>query len=145
VAIRCTHRTTVVISASESHKSEQRKHFKARFEACANILSRSHARLGLEFLCPLHIRKRLPYEFIWRMDEMLEFARECGPNVGLELDSWHWHHAGAAEKDIIATGKENIINVQVNDAPRLPPEQIRDDERLVPGEGGTDLAGLFGE
>jgi sugar phosphate isomerase/epimerase len=64
--------------------------------------------------------------------------------VGLELDSWHWHHAGATVKDISAAGKENIINVQVNDAPRLPPEQIRDDERLMPGEGVIDLAGFFG-
>jgi len=32
----------------------------------------------------------------------------------------------------------------VNDAPRLPPEEIRDDERLMPGEGVIDLAGFFG-
>ena len=55
-----------------------------------------------------------------RMDEMLAFAKECGPNVGLELDSWHWHHAGGTTKDIIHAGKENIINVQVNDSPDLP-------------------------
>jgi len=84
-----------------------------------------------------------PYEFIWRMDEMLEFAKEIGPNVGLELDSWHWHHAGATVKDIMAAGKENIINVQVNDSPALPPDKIRDDERLMPGEGIIDLVSFF--
>jgi sugar phosphate isomerase/epimerase len=83
------------------------------------------------------------YEFIWRMDEMLEFAKEIGPNVGLELDSWHWHHAGATVKDIIAAGKENIINVQVNDSPALAPDKIRDDERLMPGEGVIDLVSFF--
>ena len=85
-----------------------------------------------------------PYEFIWRMDEMLEFAKECGPMVGLELDSWHWHHAGATVKDIIAAGKDSIVNVQVNDSPGLPPDQIRDDERLMPGEGVIDLVAFFG-
>jgi len=84
-----------------------------------------------------------PHEFIWRMDEMLAFAKECGPNVGLELDSWHWFHAGATVGDILSAGKENIINVQVNDSPRLPPEQIRDDERLMPGEGVIDLSAFF--
>ena len=107
-------------------------------------MARSHVRLGLEFLGPLHLRKMFPYEFIWRMDEMLEFAKEIGPNVGLELDSWHWHHAGATVKDIIAAGKENIINVQVNDSPALAPDKIRDDERLMPGEGIIDLVSFFG-
>ncbi len=142
-AIGCPRMNTYVMPSSERPKAEQRKIYKDRFRAAADILARSHVRLGLEFLGPLHLRKMFPYEFIWRMDEMLEFARECGPNVGLELDSWHWHHAGATVKDIIAAGRENIVNVQVNDSPRLAPEKIRDDERLMPGEGVIDLIGFF--
>ena len=33
--------------------------------------------------------------------------------------------------------------MQVNDSPDLPPEKIRDNERLLPGEGVIDLAGFF--
>jgi sugar phosphate isomerase/epimerase len=77
------------------------------------------------------------------MDEMLEFAQECGSNVGLLLDSWHWHHAGATPKDIVAAGKDNIVHVQVADSPDLPPEKILDGERLMPGEGVADLIGFF--
>jgi sugar phosphate isomerase/epimerase len=143
-AIGCPRMSTYILSSAERPKAEQRKIYKDRLRAAADILARSHVRLGLEFLGPVHLRQMFPHEFIWRMEEMLEFAKECGPNVGLELDSWHWHHAGATVKDIIAAGKGNIINVQVNDAPRLPPEQIRDDERLMPGEGVIDLAGFFG-
>jgi sugar phosphate isomerase/epimerase len=108
------------------------------------VLARSHARLGLEFLGPLHLRKRFPHEFIWRMDEMLEFARECGPNVGVLLDTWHWHHAGGTVADILAAGKDGIVHVQVNDSPKLPPEKILDNERLMPGEGVIDLTAVFG-
>lgn len=143
-AIGCPRMSTYIMSSSDRPKAEQRKTHKERLGAAADILARSHVRLGLEFLGPLHLRKMFPYEFIWRMDEMLEFAKECGPMVGLELDSWHWHHAGATVKDIIAAGKDNIINVQVNDSPRLPPDQIRDDERLMPGEGVIDLVAFFG-
>jgi sugar phosphate isomerase/epimerase len=143
-AVGCPRMNTYVMSSSDRPKAEQRKIYKDRLSAAADILARSHVHLGLEFLGPLHLRKMFQYEFIWRMDEMLEFAGECGPNVGLELDSWHWHHAGATVKDIIAAGKENIINVQVNDSPRLPPEEIRDNERLMPGEGVIDLTGFFG-
>ena len=143
-AIGCPRMNTYLLSSSERPKAVQRKFYKDRLRPAADILARSHVRLGLEFLGPLHLRKMLPYEFIWRMDEMLDFAKEIGPNVGLELDSWHWHHAGATTKDILAAGRDNIINVQVNDSPALPAEKIRDDERLMPGEGIIDLVGFFG-
>ena len=29
-------------------------------------------------------------------------AKECGPNVGLTLDAWHWYHAGGTVADILA-------------------------------------------
>lgn len=143
VEIGCPRMTTWIPSSSEIPKPELRKLWKARFQACANVLARSHARLGLEFLGPLHLRKRFAHEFIWRMDEMLEFARECGPNVGVLLDSWHWHHAGGTVADILAAGKDGIVHVQVNDSPTLPPEKILDNERLMPGEGVIDLTAVF--
>src|SRR6185437_9771426 len=87
--------------------------------------ARSHVRLGLEFLGPLHIRKAFRYEFIWQMNEMLAFAKDCGPNVGLLLDSWHWYHAGATIHDIVAAGRDRIVHVQINDSAKLPPEQVR--------------------
>jgi sugar phosphate isomerase/epimerase len=142
-AIGCPRMNTYIMPSSELPKAEQRKIYLDRFRAAADILARSHVRLGLEFLGPLHLRKMYPYEFIWRMDEMLQFAKECGPTVGLELDSWHWHHAGASVKDIIAAGKEHIVNVQVNDSPNIPPEKIQDSERLMPGEGVIDLIAFF--
>lgn len=142
-AVGCPRMNTYILSSSQLPKAEQRAIYKKRLTAAADILARSHVRLGLEFLGPVHLRKMFPYEFIWRMDEMLEFAKECGPNVGLELDSWHWYHAGATVEDIVAAGKDNIVNVQVNDSPRLPPDKIRDDERLMPGEGVIDLVSFF--
>jgi sugar phosphate isomerase/epimerase len=84
-----------------------------------------------------------PYEFIWKMPEMLDFAKECGPNVGLLLDSWHWHHAGATTGDIVAAGKERIVHVHFNDSLKLPPADVRDNERLMPGEGVIDLRGFL--
>ncbi len=77
------------------------------------------------------------------MDEMLEFAKECGPNIGLLLDSWHWHHAGATVADILAAGKSRVVTVHVSDAAKAPPEEVRDNQRLMPGEGVIDLVGFF--
>jgi len=142
-AIGCPRMVTYIMSSSPVPKNELRKTYKARFTECARILAGSNVRLGLEFLGPLHLRKAFPHEFIWHMNEMLEFAKECGPNVGLLLDVWHWHHAGATTQDIIAAGRESIVHVHFNDAPNLPPDQIRDNQRLLPGEGVIDLVGFL--
>ena len=143
-AIGCPRMATWVTSSSETPKDELRTLFKKRFSAAARVLAEHKVRLGLEFLGPLHIRKSLPHEFIWRMDEMLEFARECGPNVGLLLDAWHWHHARASVADILAAGKAGVVTVHVSDAPDLPPEKIVDGQRLMPGEGVIDFNAFFG-
>lgn len=142
-AIQCPRMVTYIISSSNTQKEELRKIYKRRFTASAEILAKHNVRLGLEFLGPLQFRKMFRYEFIWRMNDMLEFAKECGPNVGLLLDSWHWHHAGATTQDIVHAGRERIVHVHFNDAPNLPPEQIRDDERLLPGEGVINLVGFL--
>lgn len=143
-AIGCPRMITWIMSSSDKPKDEQRKIFKDRFTAAGELLAKSNVRLGLEFLGPLHIRKAGKYEFIYRMDEMLEFAKECGPNVGLLLDAWHWHHADATPKDIVNAGRDRIVHVHLADAPKLPPEQIRDDQRLLPGEGVINWKGFIG-
>ena len=74
---------------------------------------------------------------------MLEFAKECGSNVGLLLDAWHWHHAGATTADIVHAGKDRIVHLHFDDSPNLPPDKIRDNERLMHGEGVINLVGFL--
>lgn len=142
-ALGCPRMVTYLLSSSDKPKAEQRKILLDRFRAVSDVLARSHVRLGLEFLGPLHIRKAQPYEFIWRMDEMLAFAKECGSNCGLLLDTWHWHHAGATTDDILAAGKDRIVHVHFNDAAKQAPEDVRDNQRLLPGEGIINLKGCL--
>lgn len=143
-AVGCPRMVTWIMASSQTPKNELRALYKKRFSAAARILAEHNVRLGLEFLGPLQHRKRFPHEFIWRMREMLEFALECGPNVGLLLDAWHWHHAGATAQDILAAGKAGVVHVHVADSADLPPEMIQDGERLMPGEGVIDWNGFFG-
>ena len=142
-AIHCPRMMTYIMPSSDTPKDELRQTYKRRFAESARILAGSNVRLGLEFLGPLELRKMFKNEFIWRMNDMLAFARECGPNVGLLLDSWHWHHAGATPGDIVAAGRDRIVHVHFNDSPNLPPEKIHDNERLLPGEGVINLTGFL--
>ena len=51
--------------------------------------------------------------------------------------------AGATTDDIIHAGKDRIVHIHFDDAPNLPPEQIQDNERLLPGEGVINLTGFL--
>jgi sugar phosphate isomerase/epimerase len=142
-AIDCPTMLGILPPASATPKTELRKILKDRLMAVAGILQRSKVRLALEFLGPLHFRTGQPHEFIWRMDEALEFARECGPNIGLLLDVWHWYHSGATTADILAAGKARIFHVHLSDCVKLEPEQVRDNQRVLPGEGVINLTGFL--
>lgn len=141
--IGCPRMMAVLSPASRTPKPELRKIVTDRLRAISEILARSGLRLGLEFLGPLYMRTRLPYEFIWRMDETVELAADGGPNIGVVLDAWHWHHAGGTVADILAAGTSRIVHVHVSDAKDQPAEDVRDNQRLMPGEGIIDLAGFF--
>ncbi|HXW06486.1 MAG TPA: sugar phosphate isomerase/epimerase family protein [Vicinamibacterales bacterium] len=141
--IGCPRMMAVMPPSSATPKVELRKLVKDRLTEISAILLRSKIRLALEFLGPLHFRTRQPHEFIWRMDELLELTQECGPNAGMVLDAWHWHHAGATAADILEAGTARIFHVHVSDAKAQPPEDVRDNQRLMPGEGVIDLTTFF--
>jgi sugar phosphate isomerase/epimerase len=142
-AIGCPRMMTYIMSSSETPKEELRATYKKRFQTCAEIMAASKCRFGLEFLGPTQFRKTGKYEFIWKMPEMLALAKECGPNVGLTLDAWHWHHSGGTVADILAAGKQRIVVVHFDDAAKQPPEDVRDNQRLLPGEGVINLNGFL--
>jgi sugar phosphate isomerase/epimerase len=142
-AIQCPVMLCVLPPSTPTPKAEMRKILKDRFTAIGEILQRSGIRVALEFLGPLHFRTREAHEFIWRMDETLAFAKECGPNVGILLDVWHWYHAGATANDIAVAGKMRIFHVHLSDCIKETPEDVRDNQRVLPGEGVIDLVGFF--
>ncbi|MCW5963454.1 MAG: sugar phosphate isomerase/epimerase [Bryobacterales bacterium] len=142
-AIDCPRMVTWVLASYDQPKAEIWKLFTYRFGAIAKVLADHNIRFGLEYLGPLHLRTSKPHVFAHNMAEFLTLAGECGPNVGILFDTWHWHHAGDSLADIEKAGKHRIVHVHANDAPKLPPEQIRDNERLFCGEGVIDLKGIF--
>jgi sugar phosphate isomerase/epimerase len=142
-AVGCGRMMMVLPAASETPADELRKTLKERLTAVAEVLARNNCRLGLEPLGPLMFRTRAPHEFIWKMNDAVAFAKEIGPNIGIVLDSWHWYHSGATTDDIIHAGKSRIVTIHLSDAAKMPPEDVKDNQRLLPGEGVIDLVGFF--
>lgn len=141
--VGCGRMMMVLPAASATPADELRKQLKERLTPVAEILARTNCRLGLEFLGPMMFRANQPHEFIWKINDALAFAKEIGPNIGIVLDAWHWHHSGATTNDIVQAGKARIVTIHLSDAAKMPPADVKDNQRLLPGEGVIDLVGFF--
>ena len=53
-------------------------------------------------------------------------------NVGLLLDSYHWHTNGLTTEDILKLKREQIVHVHINDAFPLPIEETARYESIIP-------------
>jgi sugar phosphate isomerase/epimerase len=125
-------------------KAERWTQVQRRLSSVSAVLAKEDMRLGLEFLGPPVFRAPPRTPFVWTLRETLALCEGCGPNVGVTLDAWHWFHSGGTVADIRAADASRIVHVHVSDARAMPPEQVRDDMRLLAGEGVIDLVGFFG-
>jgi sugar phosphate isomerase/epimerase len=147
-AIGCQKMMVVLSPTGPLPKEEHRKIVRDRLAAISDVLQRSKLRLGLEFLGVQQFRMGRaggppPNPFMWTLSETAALAKDSGANIGVVLDVWHWHHSGSTIADILATEKDRIVHVHVSDAKPQPPEEVRDNQRVMPGEGAIDLVGFF--
>lgn len=114
-----------------------------RLREVAKILKDHGLRFGLEYVGTQTLRINRRYAFVHTMAETRELIAEIGTgNVGLVPDSWHWWQAGDTEADLLALRNEDVVSVDLNDAPAgVPKEAQRDGARELPGATGViDLA-----
>jgi sugar phosphate isomerase/epimerase len=146
-AIGCRNFQLVLPAVSPTGQSTQErwKAVRDRLASISSVLAKHEMRIGLEFLGPLVFRTRpgSGEPFVWTLSETVKLAAESGPNVGVTLDAWHWYHSGGTVADILAAGASRIVHVHVSDARPMPPEEVQDNMRLLPGEGIIDLLGFF--
>ena len=147
-AIGCNRMMVVLPASTPLPREEQRKIARDRLAAISEVLQKSNVRLGIEFLGVQQFRTQRPdgpptHPFIWNLPEAVALAKDSGSNIGVILDVWHWHHSGSTIENILAAGKDRIVHVHVSDAKAQPPEDVRDNQRLMPGEGVINLTGFF--
>jgi len=127
-------------------KLTSRRNFRQHVRWLGEIADVFHAhgvRLGLEYAGPKTMWASQRYPFIHTMAEARELIAELGrPNVGLTLDSWHWYTSGDTEADLLSLKKEEIVSVDIDDAPAgIPVDRQEDHHREVPlATGVIDLA-----
>jgi sugar phosphate isomerase/epimerase len=147
-AIGCHKMMVVLPPTGPTPKDEFRSVVRDRISAVSVALRKSNVRLGLEFLGVQQFRAGRadappPNPFIWTLPETVALAKDCGQNIGVILDVWHWHHSGGTLADIAATDKSRIVHVHLSDAKPMAAEDVRDNMRFMPGEGSIDLIGFL--
>ncbi len=114
-----------------------------RFRRCAEVLEANGLKLAVEFVSPLHTRRKRAHEFIWNLPQTMRFVNDCGNNAGILLDAWHWHHSNGTVAQILSA-KDHILHVHLADSADVAPEEVDDMERLLPGEGVVRWKEFFG-
>ncbi|MFN3325472.1 MAG: sugar phosphate isomerase/epimerase family protein [Bryobacteraceae bacterium] len=110
-----------------------------RLREVARVLADYGQRLGLEYVGPKTMWTAKRYPFVHSMAEMKDLIGEIGTtNVGFVLDSWHWYTAGESEADLLTLRNEEVVSVDLNDAPAgIPVDQQIDNRRELPMATGV--------
>jgi sugar phosphate isomerase/epimerase len=117
-----------------------------RLRETANVLEgEGGLRLGLEYVAPKTAWAARRYPFLHTLAETRELVAEIGrPNVGYILDSWHWWNAGDDGADIETLRADDVVGVDLNDAPAgVAKDQQQDNARELPGATGVIPAAEF--
>ena len=118
-----------------------------RLREAASILKDHGIRFGLEYVGPKTSWSTRRFPFVHTMAEMKELMAEIDrPNVGFVLDSWHWYTSGEAKKDLLTLRGDQVVSVDLNDAPAgIPVDQQMDGKRELPAATGViDAASFLG-
>lgn len=137
--------TWIMPTHQELTYMENFKQHASRLKEITGVLQDFDIKLGLEYVGPKTLTSLHKYPFLSSMKEAFELIHEINvPNLGIQLDSFHWYCAEETVKDIESLTNEQIVTCDLNDATagRTVAEQI-DGERELPGDSGViDLKGF---
>ena len=117
----------------------------ARLREIARVLGEHGLRLGLEYVGTQLLLVGQRYPFVHTLAETRELIAAIGTgNVGLVLDTWHWWTAGDTAEELRALRAEDVVSVDLNDAPAGVPKALqKDNERELPLATGVIPAAPF--
>lgn len=139
--------SSIVPFHDELNYTENFRQHVERIGAVARVLGDHGIRFGLEYCATPTLRRDKRHEFIHSLPQLRELIAAVGaPNLGLVLDSWHWWMSGSSAAELASLRKDEIVAVDLNDAPAgVPQAELGDRQRELPGATGViDLARFLG-
>ncbi|MFN0069104.1 MAG: sugar phosphate isomerase/epimerase family protein [Limisphaerales bacterium] len=110
-----------------------------RLREVAGILRDHDLRLGLEYVGTPSLRARFKHPFVHNLAGARELVAAIGvPGTGFVPDSWHWWAAGDTAAALRELKNEEIVAVDLNDAPAgVPLAEQQDGRRELPAATGV--------
>lgn len=108
----------------------------AKLQGVADIAADSGIGLAIEFIYTLHYLKNVA-------DTLELMERVDRDNVGVSLDTFHFHLGGSRLEDIARIPAGRLFGVHVNSAPDRPLSAMTDKDRVPPGAGALDYASVL--
>jgi sugar phosphate isomerase/epimerase len=110
-----------------------------RLKAVSQVLHDHGLRFGLEYVGTPSLVARSRFPFVRRLSEARQLIAGIGvPGTGLILDSWHWWTAGDSVEALAQLTNDDIVAVDLNDAPTgLTLDQQQDNRRELPAATGV--------
>lgn len=111
-----------------------------RLRLLGRLLAQYDMELALEYVGPHHLRNKWQNQFIWNAKDTLNWVDFIGEeNIGIVLDSFHWHTSEETIDTILSLEVHKVKYVHMNDARNIPVHKVLDNDRVYPGEGIIDL------
>ena len=135
-----TNVTTGIMPANNDRPyDEQYESLQTRLKPLAEALNAGGIRIGIEFITPKTLRDQFEYQFIYKMQDMLAFAKDVGTgNVGVLFDVWHHYCAHGTLEEMDVLKAEDVQLVHTNDAPLgLEIDEQQDLSRELPMATGV--------
>lgn len=109
-----------------------------RARVYAEVAAKAAVRLAIE---PLG-----GHPFIPGPTEAMALIRAAGSpdSLGLMMDTFHYYKSGVSQAEIAAVPIDRFVILHVNDCPANPRNELRDADRLYPGEGILPLRETLG-
>lgn len=110
-----------------------------RLRQISKIFQDHAIRFGLEYVGPKKSWTSKRFAFIHTLAETQELISEINVgNLGVVLDSWHWYCAEESVEDLRALNQQQIVAVDLNDAPAgIARDQQIDNRRELPAATGV--------
>lgn len=114
-----------------------------RIGQVAELAAANGLTIVLEFV-GLHIPAAPAHTYRDLASTLRLLAQARRPNLGVLLDSYHWHLSRGTMDDFAAIPAGTPLFVHINDAPPGDVSTLDDSMRLLPGEGVIDLPAFLG-
>lgn len=136
----CNRAITTLAPGSETRPfHENFELYRRKLHELGDLLAAKNMKLGVGFLAPADCRDEGTLQFVQRVDQFsLLLGMVTAPNVGVALDTWHWHLGGGTIDQIRSLGAAKIVSVTLADCePDLTAETATLADRKLPSEAGT--------